>query len=240
MMKTSSRLRGVAGMALLVAAGAARAQALNVFDQLAAAGIGVVVIGALSVLAAAVTIERLVRFRAARIAPAGFMDRVLPLWKAGRFDEIDALVAREPSTLADIVGFLSKHRRLDAAALSTRAGDIALLALRVQQQRAYPLAVVATVAPIVGLLGTVIGMIESFHVIAFSGALGDPALLAGGISKALVNTACGLSVALPALGLHHFFKNRLVFVGIELETQVNRLFDEAVLPATIAGDDRAH
>ena len=210
------------------------------FDQLAGAGIGVMVIGALSVLAAAVTIERLMRFRAARIAPAGFMDRVLPLWQAGRFDEVDALVASEPSTLADIVGFMSRNRRLDASALSARAGDIALLALRVQQQKAYPLAVVATVAPIVGLLGTVIGMIESFHVIAFSGALGDPALLAGGISKALVNTACGLSVALPALGLHHFFKNRLVFVGIELETQVNRLFDEAVLPAAGGGGGHAH
>ena len=231
--------RSLTAGSLALAAAAAHAQDLNIFDQLAAAGIGVVVIGALSLLACAVTIERLVHFRASRIAPPGLMDRVLPLWKADRFDEVDALVAREPSTLADIVGFLSKHRQLDAAALSARAGDIAALSLRAQQQRAYPLAVVATVAPIVGLLGTVIGMIESFHVIAFSGALGDPSLLAGGISKALVNTACGLSVALPALGLHHFFKNRLVFVGIELETQVNRLFDEAVLLAANAGAHRA-
>jgi biopolymer transport protein ExbB len=133
-----------------------------------------------------------------------------------------------------------QHRALDAAALSARAGDIATLALRVQQQKAYPLAVVATVAPIVGLLGTVIGMIEAFHVIAFAGGLGDPALLAGGISKALVNTAAGLAVALPALGLHHFFKNRLVYVGIELETQVNRLFDEAILLPPQRGGTDAH
>ena len=129
-----------------------------------------------------------------------------------------------------------QHRRADAAALSTRAGDIASLALREQQQRAYPLAVVATVAPIVGLLGTVVGMIEAFHVIAFAGGLGDPALLAGGISKALVNTAAGLSVALPSLGMHHFFKHRLTLIGLRIEREVNRVFDEVLITPEGGGD----
>jgi biopolymer transport protein ExbB len=230
----------LASACLLLTSGAASAQPLSVFDQLVSGGSGILVIGALSVLAAAVAIERLLRFRAARIAPPGLVGAVLPLWQAGRFDEIQALLARQPSTLATILAFVLQHRVLDAAALSARAGDIATLDLRVQQQKAYPLAVVATVAPIVGLLGTVIGMIEAFHVIAFAGGLGDPALLAGGISKALVNTAAGLAVALPALGLHHFFKNRLVYVGIELETQVNRLFDEVILLPPQRGGPDAH
>jgi biopolymer transport protein ExbB len=102
--------------------------------------------------------------------------------------------------------------------------------LRHHQQKAYALAIVATVAPIVGLLGTVIGMIEAFHVIAFSEGMGNPALLAGGISKALINTASGLSVALPALGLHHFFKNRAAFLGLALEKQVNQLLNEWFMP----------
>jgi biopolymer transport protein ExbB len=225
---------------LLLTPGIAGAQQLSVFDQLVSGGSGILVIGALSVLAAAVAIERLVRFRAARLAPPGLVDTVLPLWHEGRFDDVQAVLARQPSTLATILSFVLQHRTLDAAALSTRAGDIATLALRMQQQRAYPLAVVATVAPIVGLLGTVIGMIEAFHVIAFAGGLGDPALLAGGISKALVNTAAGLAVALPALGLHHFFKNRLVYVSIELETQVNRFFDEAILLPPKRGGRDAH
>jgi biopolymer transport protein ExbB len=87
------------------------------------------------------------------------------------------------------------------------------------------------VAPIIGLLGTVVGMMEAFHVIAFAGGLGDPALLAGGISKALVNTAAGLSVALPALALHHYFKHRLTAASLALEEQINRVFDELWLPA---------
>jgi biopolymer transport protein ExbB len=116
--------------------------------------------------------------------------------------------------------------------------------LRQQQQKANSLAVVATIAPILGLLGTVIGLIEAFHVIAMAGGLGDPALLAGGISKALVNNAAGLSVALPALGLHHHFKHRLVDVGIALDAQVNQLFDDAVLrgatPGEPLGERHAH
>ena len=56
-----------------------------------------------------------------------------------------------------------------------------------------------------------------------------PAVLASGISKALVNTAAGLSVALPALGMHHFFKHRLTLIGLALEREVNRVFDEVLI-----------
>ena len=211
-------------------------QSLNLFDQLAQGGLGIWAIGALSVLALAVALERLVRFRATRLAPPGLVDEVLPLWKRGAFADIEALLAARPSALARVLAYLVQHRRADPAALSARAGDIASLALREQQQRAYPLAVVATVAPIVGLLGTVVGMIESFHVIAFAGGLGDPALLAGGISKALVNTAAGLSVALPALGMHHVFKHRLTLIGLTMEREVNRVFDEVLIQPEVDRD----
>jgi biopolymer transport protein ExbB len=220
-------LKPLAAVLLLVFTPAA-AQELNLFDQLAAGGTGIWVIAAMSVLALAVALERLVRFRAKLIAPPGLVDSLLPLLQAGQVDEAQALLAPNKSVLARVLAFVLQHRSLEPAALSARAGDMASLALRQQQHKAYPLAVVATVAPIVGLLGTVIGMIEAFHVIAYAGGMGDPALLAGGISKALVNTAAGLAVALPALGLHHFFKSRLVAVGMELETQVNRLLDELV------------
>ena len=95
--------------------------------------------------------------------------------------------------------------------------------LRKHMQRAYPLAVVATIAPLAGLLGTVIGMIEAFYVVAESGTIGDASLLADGIYKALLTTAAGLTVALPALGFHHYFKNRTVLYGIALEEEINQL-----------------
>ncbi len=203
----------------------------NLFQQLATGGAGIWVIVALSVLMITVAIERFHRFRMAAIVPAGLVDEVLPLWREGRFDQLQQALARRESVLAKAIRFLVANRaRWPSEALGQRVGELASRELRQQQQRAYPLAVVATVAPIVGLLGTVVGMIEAFHVIAFTGGMGDASLLAGGISKALVNTAAGLSVALPALALHHFFRHRLTVSGLALEEQLERVMDSCVRP----------
>jgi biopolymer transport protein ExbB len=74
-------------------------------------------------------------------------------------------------------------------------------------------------------------MVDAFHVIAFSDGMGNPALLAGGISKALINTAAGLIVALPALGMHHYFKHRLATLSLALEQDINALINRQFLPA---------
>jgi biopolymer transport protein ExbB len=201
----------------------------NLFEQLAGGGAGIWVIGALSVLMITVAIERFHRLRMRTIVPRGLVDEIVPMWQAGRFDEMRQALARHDSVLAKAIRFLAANRaRWPAEVLGERAGELASRELRQQQQRAYPLAVVATVAPIVGLLGTVVGMIEAFHVIAFTGGMGDASLLAGGISKALVNTAAGLSVALPALALHHFFRHRLAVGGLALEEQLERVLDACV------------
>ncbi len=201
----------------------------NLFQQLANGGAGIWVIAALSVLMATVAIERFHRLRMRAIVPSGLVDEIVPLWREGRFEELQQALARHESVLAKAIRLLVANRaRWSAQTLGERAGELASRELRQQQQRAYPLAVVATVAPIVGLLGTVVGMIEAFHVIAFTGGMGDASLLAGGISKALVNTAAGLSVALPALALHHFFRHRLTVGGLALEEQLERVLDACV------------
>jgi biopolymer transport protein ExbB len=203
----------------------------NLLQQLSAGGAAIWAIGALSILAIAVALERLHALRRATIAPPGLVDEVLPLWQAGRVEDVEKALARSASVLSQTMGFLLAHRaRWPAETLATRTAETASRLLRAQQQRAYPLAVVATIAPIVGLLGTVIGMIEAFHVIAFTGGMGDASLLAGGISKALVNTAAGLSVALPSLALHHFFRHRLTAGSLVLEEQLDRLLDACVRP----------
>jgi biopolymer transport protein ExbB len=199
-------------------------QELNLASQLLEGGAGVFVIAALSVLALAVSLERLANFRASRVAPQELADEAIKLWRAGDYHALAARAEADRSSLARVLEFLAGHPRLPLETLSARAAEIASRELRLQQQKAYALNVVATIAPIVGLLGTVIGMIEAFHVIAFNG-MGDPTLLAGGISKALVNTAAGLSVALPSLAMHHFFRNRMVNIGITLEGQLGRLLD---------------
>ena len=90
-----------------------------------------------------------------------------------------------------------------------------------------PLTIILLAGPVLaGLLGTVLGMIEAFYVVAATGSIGDPAILADGISKALLTTAAGLSAAIPALGFHHYFKSRTVMYGISLEEVINELTAE--------------
>lgn len=198
----------------------------DLFSQFAAGGVAIWFTAALSVVALAVVLERLHHLRRAAIAPTSLVDAVVPLWNEGRFDELERELRRRDSVLARTLRFVWANRgRFSVEQLSQRAGELASRELRRHQQRAYPLAVIATVAPIIGLLGTVVGMIEAFHVIAFTGGVGDAALLAGGISKALVNTAAGLAVALPALGFHHFFRHRLTVSGLTLEDEVERVLD---------------
>ena len=79
--------------------------------------------------------------------------------------------------------------------------------------------IIAQVSPLLGLLGTVIGMIESFNQLEIGGSLVDPSILAGGIWKALLTTAVGLIVAIPALVSHHYFEKKI----IKLEQETNNL-----------------
>jgi biopolymer transport protein ExbB len=76
---------------------------------------------------------------------------------------------------------------------------------------------IASVAPLLGLLGTVVGMIKCFYTVAQERALGNPALLAGGIGEALITTAVGLSVAIPALVLYYLFRGRTRKLTRELD-----------------------
>jgi biopolymer transport protein ExbB len=92
---------------------------------------------------------------------------------------------------------------------------------------------IASVGPLLGLLGTVIGMIEMFLKILTTG-VGDVNQLAGGIGKALICTATGLCVAIPALLFHRYFRGRIAPYVVEMEKQAIALLDtidEGILPA---------
>ena len=91
------------------------------------------------------------------------------------------------------------------------------------------LADVATVAPLIGLLGTVLGMIQAFNVIAFQTAVVKPILLAGGVSKAMVTTAGGLIVAIPAMLFYSYFKGKVQDISNAVEsytTDVIKVIEE--------------
>ena len=194
--------------------------------QFSEGGAALVVIVLLSILFVSVSVERLLHFREKHVLSQQLVFDVKALWTAGEIEKIHHLLEGQSSTLAQVLRFILNNRHQSFAFISAGASELASLELRQHQQKAYALAIVATVAPIVGLLGTVIGMIEAFHVIAYAQGMGNPALLAGGISKALINTAAGLSVALPALAMHHFLKHRNALLGLALEKMLNQLLNE--------------
>jgi biopolymer transport protein ExbB len=86
------------------------------------------------------------------------------------------------------------------------------------------LGTIATISPLLGLLGTVLGMIEVFSEIMISGT-GNAGVLAGGISKALITTAAGLSVAIPSMVFHRHFERKIDGIVVEMEQQSTRLVD---------------
>ena len=86
------------------------------------------------------------------------------------------------------------------------------------------LGTIAAITPLLGLLGTVIGMIKVFAAITAVG-VGNPQILAGGISEALITTAAGLSVGIPSLMFHRYFRGRINELTVEIEQQALRLLD---------------
>lgn len=206
------------------------AQGFDRIGQFKEGGVALVVLLVMSVIALWVAIERLRNVRKAFVIPEGLARRADVLWQEGRIDQAQSLVDGQPSTLSRMLHYMLAYRALDLVTVTKGVEDIASIELREHLRRIYPLAIIATVAPIVGLLGTVAGMIEAFHALALNGPI-DPALLASGISKALVNTAAGLSVALPALAFYHGFKYRITAFGIELERQAGALLRAHFGPA---------
>jgi biopolymer transport protein ExbB len=85
---------------------------------------------------------------------------------------------------------------------------------------------VATISPLLGLLGTVFGLISSFNEVAAAGAMGRPDLLAGGFGEALITTAMGLLVAIPAMVLHSYFTSRVDRLAMRLDESCQQVIDE--------------
>lgn len=192
-------------------------------DKLKEAGVvGVIQLG-MSAFGAIFIFERLSGLRRKHLVPPGLTARARKLWQEGKFDELEKLGEKEPSTLSRVISFVVQNRKSPMAEVSEIAGELVSRELAIHHQRAYPLGIVATLAPLLGLLGMIFGMITTFETVAMAGALGDPTQLASGISEALVTTGLGLAVAIPFLALYHFFKHRTNGFGVQLEGEVTSL-----------------
>ncbi len=192
-------------------------------------GVGPYVIGVqllMSMIAGGYAVGCMLTIRRSRIVPAGLAAQATAMWRDGKIKELEELGQRNPSVLARVISFMVIHRDNNLTDLGTTSGDLAASELGDLSQRATPIAVVANLEPLMGLLGTVFGMIECFDVVAAVGEMGDPSMLAGGISTALMTTAVGLVLAIPLLYIHHHFDSAATRYGTELEKQVTLLTAE--------------
>ena len=193
-------------------------------DIILASGTVGVLIGFLSLAAIALVVEQFLSLRTDKLMPPELAQKLRDLLTAGRVQEADALCRENPSCLAFIVSTgLSEadgdwddmEKALEGAA----AEQSAKLFRKVEF-----LSVIGNIAPMVGLLGTVVGMIVSFQVIADSKGGAQAAELAGGIYHALITTVEGLIVAIPALLAFAYFRGRVDQLMADVTFTVQHIF----------------
>jgi biopolymer transport protein ExbB len=187
-------------------------------------GIIFVIILLLSVVGAAIIIERLLFFRKNRGDEETIMKRLEATLAKGNFDEALAICETMPSPITNLMKVGIEHRHYSREVIKMAISDAANMEIPRMERFLSSLGTIAHVTPLLGLLGTVTGNIEAFGVLGETGiGGGDPALLAGGIAEALVTTAAGIIVAVPAIAFYNYLVNKVNHSIIRLENRVNEL-----------------
>ena len=187
---------------------------------------GLVMIFILVLMALAMMIvgERFWSLRDKDVIPSDLKGQVIKWSKSKHLDtdHIDKLEQNSP--LGYVMGAALRNRSLPREAIVESVEDAGRHAIHKMEKPLNWLSVIAEVSPLLGLLGTVIGMIKVFAAITANG-VGDATPLAAGISQALITTAAGLVVAIPAMLFHRHFSTKIIDQSIVIEKQVMDLID---------------
>jgi biopolymer transport protein ExbB len=193
----------------------------SLWDMLLAGGPLLAPIVVSSFVLLLVVFERLVSLRRGRVVPRLFVERFLLQISEGAVNREEALALCEENSSHIGMVFAAGVRKWGKPGVEVEQAVLDEGERVANLMRRYLRVIngVATVCPLMGLLGTVWGMMEAFNAIADSSAMGRPELLAGGISGALLSTAAGLIVAIPALILYLFFVGRVDSLVMEIDRQ---------------------
>ncbi|MFO1504693.1 MAG: MotA/TolQ/ExbB proton channel family protein [Steroidobacteraceae bacterium] len=177
-----------------------------------------------SVIAAAIVLERLWTLQPRRVVPPDLTRRIWALVEAGQINDkvVAALETNSPLGKLLAVGLACRHR--PRAVMMERLEDEGRHVASDLDRFLNTLGTIAGVAPLMGLLGTVMGIIKAFNAI-YEGGMGDPRLLSGGISEALITTAAGLSVAIPSYIAYRYLRGRVDRIVSQMERDVVRFAD---------------
>lgn len=177
-----------------------------------------------SVISAAICLERFWTLRSAQIAPKSLLAQVWNWIKSNEMDNKKLRELRAGSPLGQILATgIANHRR-GREQMKEAIEEVASQVVHEMERYLNTLGTVAAITPLLGLLGTVIGMIKVFTAIRLEGT-GNAAVLAGGISEALITTAAGLTVAIPSLFFYRFFQRKVDELVISMEQEALKLVE---------------
>lgn len=177
-----------------------------------------------SLLSLAIFCERLWALRRERIVPKGLVGQVWQWHQKDALDSRNLETLRNHSPLGRVLVAGLNNRHLDRAAVREGIEDAGRHVVHELERYLNTLGTIAAISPLLGLLGTVIGMIRVFIAITATG-VGDPGVLASGISEALITTAAGLSVAIPSLIFYRYLKGKVETLVVGMEEQAIALMD---------------
>ena len=175
-----------------------------------------------SVAAMAIIVERLWSLQRERVVPQDLVSRAWEWARTGELTEERIQALRDGSPLGRILAAGLAGRHLDRELMKEYIEEIGRHVAHDLERHLNALGTIAAIAPLLGLLGTVIGMIKVFAVITAQG-VGEPRILAGGISEALVTTAAGLTVAIPSLLFHRVLRRRVDELVVTMEQEALKL-----------------
>jgi biopolymer transport protein ExbB len=195
---------------------------IDVFQR---GGIIMYIIAACSVIALAIFLERLWSLQRNKVVPGSFVKKVRDLVSQGKASEALVLSQNHPSSVAAV--FAAGLRRADGTRADIKEGlqDVGRHEAASLERFVGVLGTVAAISPLLGLLGTVTGMIRVFQDVTTRG-VGNPADLASGIWEALITTAYGLIVAIPTLVAFRYISSRADSLVLEMEEDALELVDD--------------
>jgi len=206
-------------------------EGMTLWQIIKSGGEVMIVLALLSIVGLALVVYYFMIISQEKLIPAWFLDRMRSLMGAGKFEEAKVLCNSSENLISDIVLAGLSKKEYGKTVVEDAMQDNAKRGLSVIWQKLSYLADIAAIAPMVGLLGTVLGMIQAFNVIAFQTGAVKPILLASGISKAMVTTATGLILAIPAMLFYSYFRGVLQNVTFQYEHISSELLQ------LIAGED---
>jgi len=195
-----------------------------VYEFISQGGIVIYVLLGLSIITVTLIFERSWSLRRSVVVPTKDVAAIESYVRSGQVDEAIAACEQNNTAMHRILWLALKNRGVKRSVMKEILEEVGRQEVAHLDKYIGALGVIAAISPLLGLLGTVVGMIEVFQVIALEG-VGKADVLAGGISKALNTTAAGLTVAIPALVAYRMFESKVNRFVIEIEEHALRFVD---------------